>query len=93
MGVCAWYRGGVVLGGVPDPGRGVVLRGVPGGDPPHTHTPLDGYCCGWYASYWNAFLFTRCLVWSKTYSLSGYHADTPITIKAEVSCKADSRIH
>ena len=20
-------------------------------------TPPDGYCCGWYASYWNAFLF------------------------------------
>ena len=19
-------------------------------------TPADGYCCGWYASYWNAFL-------------------------------------
>ena len=26
-------------------------------------------------------------------SLSGYHADTPITIKAEASSKADSRIH
>ena len=25
--------------------------------------------------------------------LSGYHADTPITIKAEASRKADSRIH
>ena len=24
-------------------------------DPPHTHTP-DGYCCGRYASYWNAYL-------------------------------------
>ena len=20
--------------------------------------PADGYCCGWYASYWNAFLLT-----------------------------------
>ena len=27
------------------------------------------------------------------YYVSGYHADTPITIKAEASCKADSRIH
>ena len=34
------------MGGVPAPG------GVPGGD------PLDGYCCGQYASYWNAFLLT-----------------------------------
>ena len=25
--------------------------------------------------------------------VSGYHADTPITIKAEANCKADSRIH
>ena len=25
--------------------------------------------------------------------VSGYHVDTPITIKAEASCKADSRIH
>ena len=27
------------------------------------------------------------------WSLSGYHADTPITIKAEASSEADSRIH
>ena len=28
---------------------------VPGGV---WRPPLrDGYCCGWYASYWNAFLF------------------------------------
>ena len=39
-------RGGcLVPGGVSGP------RGVPGGD------PRDGYCCGRYASYWNAFLF------------------------------------
>ena len=25
--------------------------------------PADGYCCGRYASYWNAFLFTRFLYW------------------------------
>ena len=35
-------------GGVPAPG--VCSQGVPGGDPP------DGYCCGRYASYCNAFL-------------------------------------
>ena len=27
---------------------------APWADPP---PPADGYCCGWYASYWNAFLF------------------------------------
>ena len=30
---------------------GLLPGGVSGGDPP------DGYCCGRYASYWNAFLF------------------------------------
>ena len=32
-----------------------------GRHPPPEQTPplppADGYCCGWYASYWNAFLF------------------------------------
>ena len=31
--------------------------------PPATHAPpppADGYCCGRYASYWNAFLFCFC---------------------------------
>ena len=34
----------------PHPGGGSqhALRQIP---------PPDGYCCGWYASYWNAFLF------------------------------------
>ena len=53
-GVCS--GGGLVLRGVSCPGRclvpgGCLLLGGPGGD-----TPRDGYCCGWYASYWNAFL-------------------------------------
>ena len=37
------HRGGL--------GWGVPAPGGPGGD-----TPRDGYCCGRYASYWNAFL-------------------------------------
>ena len=45
-GVCS---GGVCSQGVSAP-RGCLL---PGG----VVTPRDGYCCGWYASYWNAFLF------------------------------------
>ena len=40
--------GGVCSRGVPCLG-GFAQR-VPGGD------PQDGHCCGWYASYWNAFL-------------------------------------
>ena len=42
--------GDVCSQGVPGPGGVSGPGGVPGGDPP-------GYCCGRYASYWNAFLF------------------------------------
>ena len=49
---------GVSAPGVSAPGGCVCSRGstrgvVPGGDPP------DGYCCGRYASYWNAFLLSK----------------------------------
>ena len=53
----AWSGGGLLPGGAWSGGRGGAWSrgfcwgGVPGGDPP------DGYCCGWYASYWSAFLF------------------------------------
>ena len=30
--------------------------------PSWTDTPSDGQCSGWYASYWNAFLFILKLV-------------------------------
>ena len=57
-------QGGVLPGGawsrgVPGPGGGCLLPGVPGGDPP-------GYCCGRYASYWNAFLLKIGLFGSKS---------------------------
>ena len=51
---------GVCVGGF-DLGLGV-WSGGPGvwsereADPP---PPRDGYCRGWYASYWNVFLFAR----------------------------------
>ena len=41
--------GDCLLQGVPAPGGGCLLPGAP-------HT--DGYCCGRYASYWNAFLLS-----------------------------------
>ena len=62
---CVSAPGGCLVWGVPVPGgvssrgslvwgasgpRGVSAPGGPGGDPP------DGYCCGRYASYLNAFL-------------------------------------
>ena len=45
----------VLQGGLLPGGLLLVPGGVPGGDPP------DGYCCGQYASYWNAFLL---ILWS-----------------------------
>ena len=45
--------GGTQSQGVPGPGGDAQSWGRPGRDP-----PPDGYCCRWYASYWNAFLFT-----------------------------------
>ena len=50
-GVCL-STGGCLLPGGHGPGGVHGPRGEPGGDP-----PPDGYCCGRYASYWNAFLF------------------------------------
>ena len=57
-----WSGGCLLGGGVPAPGGMLVPGGVwsggmvPGGDPP------DGYCCGQYTSYWNAFLFRQTFV-------------------------------
>ena len=54
-------RGCLLWGGVPGP-RGCLLQGGAcsegvwfWGDA--WWRPPEGYCCGWYASYWNAFLF------------------------------------
>ena len=41
--------------GVPAPGGACSGGLLPGGSRP----PYDGYCCGQYASYWNAFLFWK----------------------------------
>ena len=38
-------------------GGGCLLRGVVC----VWTSPHDGYCCGWYASYWNAFLLVLIL--------------------------------
>ena len=46
-----WRSPGPQPGGSPGPHPGGCIQHVLG------QTPLaDGYCCGWYASYWNAFL-------------------------------------
>ena len=47
--------GGLSGEGCPDPGLGGVYPSMHWGRylPP---SPADGYCCGWFASYWNAFL-------------------------------------
>ena len=46
--------GGCLLLGVPAPWRGACSWGVE-----ETPWPADGYCCGRYASYWNAFLLVN----------------------------------
>ena len=46
-------EGDLAKGGVPAPGEGACSGGGVWRPPPR-----DGYCCGRYASYWNAFLFT-----------------------------------
>ena len=78
-GVCSegcLLPGGCLLQGVPGPG-GVCSRGVsaPRGVSARgclVETPPDGYCCGRYASYWNAFLssndFTKKILHSHTQS-------------------------
>ena len=50
-------RGGAWSGGVCL--RGCLVEKPPRSRPPGTeHPPRDGYCCGRYASYWNAFLYS-----------------------------------
>ena len=59
---------GVWAGGSPGPHPGEVSRSTPGrGLQAHIwgvsrpDTPqADGCCCGWYASYWNAFFYFWC---------------------------------
>ena len=47
---------------------------------------------GRYYIFTDVCIFTGCIFYySGWWSMSGYHADTPITIKAEASSKADSR--
>ena len=52
---------GVWLGGSPGPHPGGVQAHAWGVYPRHalrqTYPQADGHCCGWYASYWNAFLW------------------------------------
>ena len=78
-------------GGVPGPlGGGVWSRGVPGprgtcsGGMPSSggclmETPQNGYCCGRYASYWNAFLLNLIVGYSNSFtvfSASVFEANT-----------------
>ena len=49
------------------PRPGGISRPKPGGEYPSIHwgrppPPADGYCCGQYASYWNAFLLVTEIV-------------------------------
>ena len=48
-GVCAW-QGVCIAGDMHAGGEGACMVGG-------MHSRRDGHCSGWYASYWNAFLF------------------------------------
>ena len=76
---CRWYpsmpcdrspRGCLVLGGCLVPGGsapgGVCSRGVPALGGWRTPPKADGYWCGRYASYWNAFLLQYIFVLALT---------------------------
>ena len=64
VGIPAYLAAGLGGGWVPSlGGMGVCSQGesahggvCPWGCLVETPSPRDGYCCGWYASYWNAFL-------------------------------------
>ena len=46
--------------------RGVYIPAYTEADTATPPPPADGYCCIWYASYWNAFLLfvnSRCIPW------------------------------
>ena len=47
------------LGGRHPPEQSLPLAGR---HPPGKHPPADGYCSGWYTSYWNAFLLLLVLL-------------------------------
>ena len=54
---CSQGRSAPVHAGIHPPGRHPRGRHSPGQTSPlGRHPPADGYCCGWHASYWNAFL-------------------------------------
>ena len=64
----------------PTPGGGLQAHtqgspqvGIPACTEADTPLPADGYCCGWYASYWNASLFYALL------SGNAFQRNHPIT--------------
>ena len=72
---------------MPAPG-GSGSGGVPGGDPPE-----DGYCCGRYASYWNAFLSYKKRSLSLTVTLPIEFSLRRWLIKQEKSAECSIRHH
>ena len=52
--------GGCLVGGAWSGGGCMIWGGVPGPGGAWWRPPWEGYCCEWYASCWNAFLFLYC---------------------------------
>ena len=60
LGWCLVLGGHLILGGGTwSRGKGCLVQGVWSGGC-LVETPSNGYSCGQYASYWNAFLFFKC---------------------------------
>ena len=96
-------REGVCSQGVPDPGgsapRGSVLwgvcsQGVCSGRGCLVETaPRDGYCCGRYASYWNAFMFCLFSHWIESVvKTNGAYWKLNITLGCDYFQKQTSHI-
>ena len=63
-GLQAHIWGAHTPGGLQAHTRGGLQAHSQGGMSQHAlrQTPPDSYCCGWYASYWNAFLFIHSFI-------------------------------
>ena len=77
-GICspggAWSGGGLLPWGVPAPAGEGFAPGWGVWRPPH-----DGYCCGQYTSYWNAFLYTLLLLKECFIKMQHSKTNTPPT--------------
>ena len=71
---------GVCSGGVCSWEGGCLLRGVCSWGGAWWRPPWDGYCCGRYASYWNAFLLSPVFPLEPSPDMGARAGRTPLTL-------------